>query len=57
VSPGPKQRGALGFGLRFGFRRTIPHVLGTAVGVALRALTAAASVGTLLEAAPAIEVV
>jgi threonine/homoserine/homoserine lactone efflux protein len=55
VSPGPNNAVLWASGLRFGFRRTVPHVLGTAVGIALLVLAAAAGVGTLIEAVPAAE--
>jgi threonine/homoserine/homoserine lactone efflux protein len=42
--------------MRFGFRRTIPHVLGTALGIAALVLGVAAGVGAVLDAVPAAEV-
>ncbi|MGH2636310.1 MAG: LysE family translocator [Actinomycetota bacterium] len=44
-------------GLRFGFRRTLPHVLGTALGIGVLVLGVAAGIGALLEAVPATELV
>jgi threonine/homoserine/homoserine lactone efflux protein len=44
-------------GLRFGFRRTIPHVLGTALGIGALVVGVAAGIGALLEAVPAAELV
>jgi threonine/homoserine/homoserine lactone efflux protein len=57
VSPGPNNAVLWGSGLRFGFGRTIPHVLGTAVGIGAIVLGVAAGIGALLEAVPAAEVV
>jgi threonine/homoserine/homoserine lactone efflux protein len=50
VSPGPNNTVLWASGMRFGFRRSIPHVLGTALGLAVGV---AAGVGALLEAMPA----
>ena len=57
VSPGPNNAVLWGSGLRFGFGRTIPHVLGTAIGIGAIVLGVAAGIGALLEAVPAAEVV
>ena len=43
--------------MRFGFGRTVPHVLGTALGIGALVLGVAAGIGALLEAVPAAEVV
>jgi threonine/homoserine/homoserine lactone efflux protein len=53
VSPGPNNTVLWASGMRFGFRRTIPHVLGTALGIGMLALGVAAGIGALLEAVPA----
>ena len=55
VSPGPNNAVLWASGLRFGFRRTIPHVLGTALGIVMLVLGVAAGIGALLEAVPAAE--
>ena len=57
VSPGPNNAVLWGSGLRFGFGRTVPHVLGTAIGIGAIVLGVAAGIGALLEAVPAAEVV
>jgi threonine/homoserine/homoserine lactone efflux protein len=57
VSPGPNNAVLWASGMRFGFRRTLPHVLGTAVGMAVLVLGVAAGIGALLDAVPAAEVV
>jgi threonine/homoserine/homoserine lactone efflux protein len=56
VTPGPNNTVLWASGMRFGFRRTIPHVLGTALGIAVLVLGAAAGIGVFLEAVPAAEV-
>jgi threonine/homoserine/homoserine lactone efflux protein len=57
VSPGPNNTVLWASGLRFGFRRTVPHVLGTALGIGLLVVGVAAGIGALLEAVPAAEFV
>ena len=57
VSPGPNNTVLWASGLRFGFRRTIPHVLGTALGIGVLVVGVAAGIGVLLEAVPAAELV
>jgi threonine/homoserine/homoserine lactone efflux protein len=57
VSPGPNNAVLWASGLRFGFRRTVPHVVGTALGIGVLAVGVAAGIGVLLEAAPAVELV
>jgi threonine/homoserine/homoserine lactone efflux protein len=57
VSPGPNNTVLWASGLRFGFRRTIPHVLGTALGIGVLVLGVAAGIGALLEAVPTAEFV
>lgn len=51
-SPGPNVILLTASGARFGFRRTIPHVLGVALGVGIIAGITALGVGALLKAAP-----
>ena len=53
VSPGPNNTVLWASGIRFGFRRTIPHVLGTALGIGVLAIGVAAGIGALLKAVPA----
>jgi threonine/homoserine/homoserine lactone efflux protein len=57
VSPGPNNAVLWAEGMRFGFRRTVPHVLGTAIGMATILIGVAAGIGALIEAVPAAEVV
>ena len=57
VSPGPNNTVLWASGLRFGFRRTIPHILGTALGIWMLVVGVAAGIGVLLEAVPAVELV
>jgi threonine/homoserine/homoserine lactone efflux protein len=55
VSPGPNNAVLWASGLRFGFRPTVPHVLGTAVGIGALAIAIAAGIGAILQAVPAAE--
>ena len=55
VSPGPNNTVLWASGLRFGSRRTIPHVVGTALGIGALVVGVAAGIGALLEAVPAAE--
>jgi threonine/homoserine/homoserine lactone efflux protein len=57
VSPGPNNTVLWASGLRFGFRPTIPHVLGTALGIGVLVVGVSAGIGALLEAVPAAELV
>lgn len=57
VSPGPNNAVLWASGVRFGFRRTVPHVLGTALGIGTLVVGVAAGIGVLLEAVPAVELV
>ena len=52
ITPGPNNLMLLGSGIRFGFSRTIPHMLGITAGMVLLLLVSYAGVGTLLLAAP-----
>jgi threonine/homoserine/homoserine lactone efflux protein len=56
VSPGPNNAILWASGLSFGFRRTVPHVAGTAVGIGALVVAVAAGIGALFEAAPAAEI-
>src|SRR5260221_1791013 len=52
VTPGPNNVLLWASGATFGFRRTIRHVLGTALGIGVMALAVAAGLGALLTTAP-----
>ncbi len=52
VTPGPNNALLWASGTTFGFRRTLPHVVGTAIGLASMALAAAAGLGALIAAVP-----
>jgi threonine/homoserine/homoserine lactone efflux protein len=52
-SPGPNNAVLWASGISFGFRRTIPHVIGGALGVAALVVGVAAGIGAFLEAVPA----
>lgn len=55
VSPGPNNTLLWASGMAFGFRRTLPHVVGTAIGIGLLVVGVAAGIGALLQAVPAAE--
>ena len=55
VSPGPNNAVLWASGMRFGFRRTVPHVVGTSFGIGALALGVAAGMGAVLRAVPAAE--
>jgi threonine/homoserine/homoserine lactone efflux protein len=55
VSPGPNNTLLWASGMRYGFRRTLPHVLGTALGMGPLVLGMAAGIGALLDATPGVE--
>ncbi|HZD23058.1 MAG TPA: hypothetical protein VE569_06605 [Acidimicrobiia bacterium] len=46
----------MGIWVQFGFRRTIPHVLGICVGVGSMAVLFATGLGVLITTVPALEV-
>lgn len=52
VTPGPNNILLWASGATFGLRRTVPHLLGTAVGLGAMALAAAAGIAALLTAIP-----
>jgi threonine/homoserine/homoserine lactone efflux protein len=52
ITPGPNNALLWASGIRFGFRRTVRHVAGTAVGMATLILAAAGGIGVLLMAVP-----
>ena len=56
-SPGPNVILLTTSGVRFGFRATIPHVLGVAFGVGIIAGLTGLGVGALLNALPALTLV
>lgn len=52
VTPGPNNLMLMASGANFGFRRTVPHMLGIAGGVSLMALLVGLGLMTLFEAVP-----
>jgi threonine/homoserine/homoserine lactone efflux protein len=54
VTPGPNNVLLWASGTQFGFRRTIPHVVGTAIGLGAMALALAAGLGVLITTVPEI---
>jgi threonine/homoserine/homoserine lactone efflux protein len=57
VTPGPNNVLLWGSGAAFGFWRTLPHVLGTSLGIGMMALAVAAGLGALLTTVPQITLV
>ncbi len=51
-TPGPNNVLLWASGATFGFRRTVPHVLGTALGIGAMALVAGAGVAALVSSVP-----
>ena len=52
-SPGPNNAVLWASGISFGFRRTVPHVIGGALGVGALVAAVAAGIGAFLDAVPA----
>jgi threonine/homoserine/homoserine lactone efflux protein len=55
VTPGPNNVMLLASGVQFGWRRTIPHIVGITLGVGSMALVIAAGFGVVVAKAPAVE--
>ncbi len=53
-SPGPNNTLLLASGITFGFRRTVPHVTGTSVGITLLVAIAATGAGVVVTANPGV---
>ena len=51
-TPGPNNVLLWASGATFGFRRTLPHVLGTALGIGLMAIVAGAGIAALVSSVP-----
>ena len=54
-TPGPNNALLWTSGMQFGFRGSLPHVVGTALGIGVLAVAVAAGVGVLVTAVPAVE--
>jgi threonine/homoserine/homoserine lactone efflux protein len=54
VTPGPNNVLLLASGSAFGFRRTVPHVAGTALGIGVMALAVGAGLGVIVSTAPGV---
>jgi threonine/homoserine/homoserine lactone efflux protein len=52
ITPGPNNVLLWASGATFGFRRTLPHVVGTAIGLGAMALAVAAGLGVLITTVP-----
>lgn len=57
VTPGPNNVLLWASGAEFGLARTVRHILGTAVGIGVMALAAAAGLGALVTTVPALAIV
>lgn len=57
VSPGPNNALLWASGTRFGFPRTVPHVLGTVIGIGSLLAAVALGLGAVLRVAPQAELV
>ena len=57
ITPGPNNLMLLASGVNFGFRRTIPHMLGVVTGFGTLLLAVGFGLGALLHAFPALELV
>ena len=57
VSPGPNNALLWASGMRFGFLRTVPHVLGTVLGIASLLMAVAVGLGAVVRVAPHAELV
>ena len=55
ITPGPNNLMLLSSGIRFGFNRTVPHMLGITGGMVLLLLVAYAGVGALMLASPGLD--
>jgi threonine/homoserine/homoserine lactone efflux protein len=56
ITPGPNNVLLLASGSTFGFRRTTPHIVGTAVGIGAMALAVGAGLGLIVASVPAVGV-
>lgn len=56
ITPGPNNVMLWASGVRFGIRRTIPHILGIVVGVGTMATLAGAGLAAFVEAFPPVEI-
>ncbi|WP_454691887.1 LysE family translocator [Achromobacter aloeverae] len=57
ITPGPNNVMLAASGLNFGFRRTLPHLLGVSIGFTLMILLVGAGLGTVFQNAPVLYVV
>ncbi len=57
VTPGPNNVLLWASGAAFGLRRTMPHVVGTAVGIGAMALAASFGAGAIISAVPGLAIV
>lgn len=55
VTPGPNNLILWASGVQFGLRPTLPHVIGTSIGIGTMAIAVAAGVGALVTTVPEVE--
>jgi threonine/homoserine/homoserine lactone efflux protein len=55
ATPGPNNVTLWASGIEFGLRRSLPHVLGTSLGIGTMAVATAGGLGALIAAAPQLE--
>jgi threonine/homoserine/homoserine lactone efflux protein len=55
ASPGPNNTLLWASGMRFGFARTVPHVVGTVIGIGALIVAMALGLGALFQAVPQLE--
>lgn len=56
ITPGPNNAMVLASGVHFGFRRTLPHMLGIALGYGVMLAIIGVGVGTAMSVSPLVEV-
>ena len=55
ITPGPNNLMLMASGAAFGFRRTVPHMLGVGIGFTVMALLVGLGLAGLIEAAPGLK--
>lgn len=55
ITPGPNSIMIMASGVNFGFRKTMPHILGVAVGITIVITLAGIGLGALLELVPVLQ--
>ncbi len=55
VTPGPNNAMLWASGVKFGFRPTLPHIIGTSIGISTMAIAVAAGIGVFVTSVPEVE--